>query len=251
MVFGRGKIFGRRKTGQAAFADQPRTEVPLCAIGDIHGRADLLALALEHIADHAMGQALCVGDYVDRGPDSAGVLRMLARRPDIICLMGNHEEMLLDFLDAPAAAGPRWLYNGGAETLISFGVEARAGVSDADTLTTWRDALAQAMGPGLETWLRGLPSYHLSGNVALTHAGGDPSQPMEAQKAEHLHWGHPKLGRTPRSDGLWVVRGHVIMDDPLAQDRVISIDIGAYARDQLCLAQMGPDRDLHFEIVTA
>lgn len=216
----------------------PAPDRPFAAIGDIHGCLELLSRALETTE----GQIVCVGDYIDRGPDSAGVLALLQSRPDITCLMGNHEEMLLAFLDDPLTHAPRWLTFGGANTLDSYGV------SQKGTATQMRDALRAAMGSRTESWLRALPSYWQSGNVAVTHAGAAPDLPMERQDDKVLRWGHPQFGRRVRDDGLWVVRGHVVVDAPKARQGVIEIDTGAYRTGQLTLAHIEAG---HVEFSTA
>ena len=102
----------------------PRPEIPVCIIGDIHGRADLLGLMLTQIktrAAHAPVRILFVGDMIDRGPASAAVLNQIytltqAHPEHTLCLMGNHERMMLDFLTDPAAHGPRWLAAGGGSS---------------------------------------------------------------------------------------------------------------------------------------
>ena len=233
-----------RRWGRSSRADNlppPQSQDPLCAIGDIHGRADLLERALSGITT----QVICVGDYVDRGPDSAGVLRMLQSRPDVICLMGNHEEMMLNFLEDPAASGPRWLHFGGQETLASFGITAPEKPHSDQALTDLRDALRDALGPTLEDWLRALPSVWQSGNLVITHAGADPMRAIADQDPTIFRWGHPKLGQVARRDGLWVLRGHVIYEDPLVDSGVISIDTGAYATGRLTLAHFA-DGELRF-----
>lgn len=213
-----------------------KPEVPLTIIADIHGCAALLERALT--ASH--GQLVCVGDYVDRGPDSAGVLRRLAGRGDIICLMGNHEEMMLSFLDDPLRAGQRWLRAGGRATLASFDIDLPDQVPD-DGLPQIRDQLRQAMGGALEDWLRALPSHWLSGNLLVTHAGADPRRAVQAQSTRDLRWGHPKFGQLPRRDGLWVLRGHVIQDEAFMLDGTIQIDTGAWRTGRLTLAHISTD----------
>lgn len=207
-------------------------DAPFCAIGDIHGRLDLL----EHALARAEAPVVCVGDYVDRGPDSAGVLRLLQSREDVTCLMGNHEEMMLDFLAGPEVAGPRWLRFGGRETLASYGV-----LEPETDLLGARDALRTALGEAGETWLAALPSLWQSGNVAVTHAGADPRAEMSAQSERHLRWGHPKFGKTPRRDNKWVVRGHVVRDEALMQDGTIQIDTGAWHSGRLTLAHISAE----------
>ncbi len=134
------------------------------AIGDVHGCAALLDALLERIADHAGDRAhrlVFLGDYIDRGPDSAGVLHTISRlawaEPDrVTCLMGNHERMLLDALHTPQAA-ERWLYNGGDATLASFGAHEAADLP--------RDTL---------DWIEALPTLHGDAAHWYVHAGFRP-----------------------------------------------------------------------------
>lgn len=100
---------------------------PVVAIGDIHGRYDLL----KKIPEAKSGvQMVCLGDMIDRGEESAQVLRHMCKATNVITLMGNHEEMMLNFLQNPLDNGPRWLRNGGLQTLESFAV---TGVSQTST----------------------------------------------------------------------------------------------------------------------
>ncbi|OWU66697.1 hypothetical protein ATO2_17780 [Roseovarius sp. 22II1-1F6A] len=233
--------------GPAVFAPLA-PEAAFCAVGDIHGRADLLDRLLEKLHEQAPPDAafVCVGDYVDRGEDSARVLRDLqalsVAHPDhVTCLMGNHEEMLLGFLDRPEQAGPGWLRHGGLQTLASFGLPAPAGATP--TPAAWedlRDQLRAALGADLETWLRALPLQWRSGNVAVVHAGADPALPLEAQTTRALLWGHRDFATTPRRDGQWVLHGHTITDMPQMQAGRIAIDTGAYATGRLTAALVLP-----------
>jgi serine/threonine protein phosphatase 1 len=203
------------------------------AVGDIHGQFHLLERLLKAEPDLPI---VFVGDYVDRGDQSAQVLAALKSRPDDICLMGNHEEMMLNFLDKPEESGPRWLRNGGLQTMASFGV---AGLSDATHgrgLITARDRLAEAMGADMIDWLSQLPTQYTTGNVAVVHAGADPQLPMAEQSRSTLLWGHPEFGRRPRQDGMWVVHGHTIVDEARSEGGVVSIDTGAYATGRLTAA---------------
>lgn len=213
----------------------PAPDQVLMVVGDVHGRVDLLA-ALPEL--EGIEQLVFVGDYVDRGPHSADVLRALHGLSDAICLMGNHEEMMLSFLDDPVAHGPRWLSYGGVETLTSFGLGPAAATAPADALLSTRDALVAEMGDDLLTWLRALPSYWRSGNVVITHAGADPALPIEAQDNRSFRWGHPKFATTERNDGLWLIHGHVITPKPTMTRGRINIDTGAYATDRLTAARI-------------
>lgn len=212
------------------------------AVGDIHGRADLLRALLDQVDDAAPGLPLVfLGDYIDRGPDSSGVLRTLRQlevdRPGkVACLSGNHEAMLLDALDAPASNMRIWLRNGGDATLDSFGLP--ADIPD-DALP---DALHDALGHDLIDWLRNRPLLWQSGNVVASHAGGDPTRPIEARRGHGLLWGHRKFLTTPRSDGLWVVHGHYIHATPDMRAGRIALDTGAYRTGRLSAARIAPGK---------
>ncbi|WP_299734072.1 metallophosphoesterase [uncultured Tateyamaria sp.] len=221
--------------------DFPATapESPFIALGDIHGRVDLLEQFLD--LDPAY-PVICVGDYVDRGEDSAAVLRLLAERDDIICLSGNHEEMMRRFLKTPTEAGSRWLRYGGLQTLASFGVSGVTGTSGPEALEEARDQLQEAMGPDLVAWLSDLPTRWQSGNVAVVHAGADPARSIDDQDVQTLHWGHRDFARTQRSDGVWVVHGHTIVDAPSAANGRIAIDTGAYATGNLTAVLVEADK---------
>ena len=221
----------RKPSGRAPLAPV----APFYAIGDIHGRADLLYRLLDRL-DPAL-PVLCVGDYVDRGEHSAEVLRFLRDTPAITCLKGNHEVMLLAFLDAPET-GANWLRNGGLQTLASFAIAGLSESSKGAPLVQARTALRAAMGEELIDWLRNLPLCWQSGNVAVVHAGADPATPIATQREDFLLWGHPDFTRTPRADGVWVVHGHTIVDTPSASDGRIAIDTGAFATNRLTAARI-------------
>ncbi|KMW58830.1 Serine/threonine protein phosphatase [Candidatus Rhodobacter oscarellae] len=236
-------MLGRRARRDAAYVSRfsapIKPEAPFFAIGDIHGCFDQIQRAIARIdAEHPSSTILCVGDFVDRGEQSAEVLTYLhglqaERGARLICLMGNHEEMLLKFLDDPEARGPGWMRHGGLQTLASYRV-----ALDRSDFTVTRDALAEAMGPTLVAWLRALPTSWHSGNVWAVHAGADPALPMEHQGRDTLLWGHRDFGRVARSDGQWVLHGHTIRDAPQVEAGVISIDTGAYATGRLTVAHI-------------
>lgn len=215
-------------------------------VGDVHGRADLLQRFLDSAPSHPV---VCVGDYVDRGDHSAEVLRMLNGRPDVVCLAGNHEEMMLDFIDQPEVAGARWLRHGGLQTLASFGVAGLSETSDDSALRGARQQLVKAMGSALLGWMQGLPSLWQSGNVAVVHAGADPAVPMAQQSEQCLRWGHRNFMRKSRADGVWVVHGHTIVDQPHTRAGRVAIDTGAYATGRLTVATIAPG-DITFDTIT-
>jgi serine/threonine protein phosphatase 1 len=239
------KNFFRRFQSAAPFPDiVPQTS--FVALGDIHGRHDLLMRFLDTEPAH---QIICVGDYIDRGDHSADVLRTLHARPDIICLSGNHEEMMLNFLDAPAKHGNRWLRYGGLQTMASFGVYGVTEASRSEALTSARDKLANAMGDDLITWVRTRLARWQSGNVAVVHAGADPTVAIEDQATRTLYWGHPDFEKKQREDGVWVVHGHTIVDEAHATNGRIAIDTGAYATGVLTAAVIDKN-GLQFQTIT-
>lgn len=216
----------------------PCPDRPLAIIGDVHGCLELLQALLNKIP--AEVQVILVGDYIDRGEDSAGVLRFLSERKHLICLRGNHEDMLLKFLADPARHGGRWLQYGGLQTLASFNILGVQPTAPPEALESYRDALLAAMGPDLITFLKNLPPSYLSGNVLVTHAGANPAVAPEYQNPSELVWGHPDFHKTLRQDGVWVVFGHVIQDQPTASNGRIAIDTGAYATGTLTAALLMP-----------
>jgi len=211
-------------------AFDPSPEAPFIAVGDIHGRSDLLR---KFLAEAPKVQIVLVGDYIDRGDDSAGVLHLLSGRSDLICLSGNHEELMLNFIDAPQTHGARWLRYGGLQTLASYGIAGMTETSDPDAMSNARDALVNAMGEQTLSWLRARPTHWQSGNVSVIHAGANPKVPVAEQSARTHHWGHPNFKKTPRNDGVMVVHGHTIVDAPQNTHGRIAIDTGAYATGRL------------------
>lgn len=213
-------------------------------IGDIHGSFELLEGIGKYIDPDA--KTVFVGDYIDRGLASADVLRVLhgvqTTHPErVVCLMGNHERMLLDFLRRPEKAGKIWLRNGGMETLASYGINGRFPIGSTQALGVVRDALEKAMGPMLIEWLKNLPLKFVSGNVAVVHAGADPDKPLDQQEDKVLLWGHPKFLSRNRRDGMWVAHGHTIVGEPAAKSGRISVDTGAYATGRLTAALVEDD----------
>lgn len=230
----------QRLRGKALFA-LPQPDQPLAIIGDIHGCLDLLQGLLAKLP--AETQVILVGDYIDRGEDSQGVLQLLTERPDLICLRGNHEEMMIQFLTDPTSYGRRWLQHGGLQTLASFGIVGVHTNASLEALEECRGALLVAMGADLQFFLQNLRPWYLSGNVLVAHAGADPAKAPESQDPQNLIWGHPNFEKTPRQDGIWVVYGHVIQGHPKISKGRIAIDTGAYATGRLTAAYISPGMD--------
>lgn len=240
----------RKSPGPAEFDAPIAPGSPFAVIGDIHGSAGLLRQILQHLETETTGPVVSVGDYIDRGENSAAVLDILmdrqSRDPEnTICLMGNHEAMLLEFLDSPTTAGLRWMRHGGRQTLASFGLQSPVFDAPHDDWISLRDGFADRLGPDRLDWLRGLPLYWQSGNVVVAHAAADPSLPLDRQSAQSLLWGHPDFLRRPRQDGLWIAHGHTIVDKPTAEHGRIATDTGAYATGRLTAAWITTG-DIHF-----
>lgn len=249
------RLFKRRPkaTKKAAVDQAPRTlpqpEVPVQVIGDIHGMATLTDKLIEKLPDDAI--TITVGDYVDRGDDSAAVLRLLRERqkanPEtFLCLMGNHEKMLLDFIDRPQERGGRWLKYGGLQTLASFGLGGVTENASPQDMVRIRDRFRDLLGPELEAWLRALPKVWNSANLWVVHAAASPGRPMSEQEDRVLLWGHPKFLSTPRPDGQWVVHGHTVTDLPEQRNSRIAIDTGAYFSGRLTAARILPNGEVDF-----
>ena len=227
-------------------ADPPRPEFPVAIVGDIHGRADLLGVLLGKISKEAPDSTLIfVGDYVDRGPDSRGVIGKLRELDAAICLRGNHETMLLEFLDDPIEKGGRWLRNGGVETLTSYGISLGED-SCTDEVLNASKALKNTLTDGSEDWLRALPIFWQSGNLLATHAGPDPAAPIAGQAERDFLWGHRRFLRDNRTDGIWVAHGHWVLDQATVGEGRIGVDTGAWASGRLSAALINPDGAVQF-----
>jgi serine/threonine protein phosphatase 1 len=181
------------------------------AIGDVHGRFDLLSLALDEIGDLEAQDARLVmlGDYVDRGPESREVVDELMRRSSdtrVVCLRGNHEEMMLRALEDPGAEGP-WFLNGGDATLASYGGEVPA---------------------EHRAWLRGLPISHQSEHQVFVHGGVRPGVPLDAQDPRDLLWIRQPFLDSGEDFGKHVVHGHTPARAPELRPNRSNLDTGAY-----------------------
>ncbi len=217
------------------------------AVGDVHGRHDLLARLLERVLADAAGspgppRVVFLGDYIDRGEEvreTVELLRGLEARGEVapVFLMGNHEQMLLGFLRDPAE-GDRWLRYGGLQTLMSYGVGGLPGLRAGDEAPRVRDELIAAMGPHL-AFIEALRPAYQAGNVLFAHAGADPAIPPEEQPVDTLLWGCESFHRVDRSDGVWVVHGHFVVDEPAAERGRIPVDTGAYFSGRLTAARIG------------
>jgi serine/threonine protein phosphatase 1 len=219
------------------------------AVGDIHGRADLLRPMLEALEARGEqdtrpgGRPLVVflGDYVDRGPNSAEVLDLiLTHRPagfERHYLKGNHEESMLGFMAAPLQ-NRAWVLQGGAETLRSYGVSPPPplGAADADWLIA-AEQLSARVPDGHKLFLNTLERYLVFGDYAFVHAGVNVNRPLERQTDSELFWSRKQFLAARRRYSHRIVHGHTPVDHPYADKRRVAVDTGAYATGVLTAAR--------------
>ena len=212
------------------------------AIGDIHGCLDrLVALHARIAADLAERPVeapviIHLGDYVDRGPDSAGVVRhLLAGFAGAACvnLIGNHEHMMLAALDGgDPDALDQWLGNGGAAALRSWGVPVPPSKGDLERLIP----------DGHREFLCGLTPCHSEGGYLFVHAGLRPGVPLKRQSLEDLIWIREPFLSWTGDFGVVVVHGHTPTKEPVVTSNRIAIDTGAVLGGKLTCAVLEADQ---------
>ena len=211
------------------------------AIGDIHGHLDLLEAAHARIAadraatgDH-VAPVIHLGDLVDRGPDSRGVVEFLsagcaAGRPWVV-LQGNHDYLFSLFLDDPDAVAHgrlpahAWLEPniGGASTLASYGVQE----ADARPLAEVHRAASTAVPASHRRFMAARPGLHRAAGAIFVHAGIRPGIALEKQSLRDLLWIRDSFLGDRRDHGALVVHGHTAIDAPTHYGNRVNIDSGA------------------------
>ena len=229
---------------------RPDARVPdgtrIYAVADIHGRLDLLDRILDLIQSDsetrapASTQLVFLGDYVDRGSDSKGVVsRLIGGLPPgftPVFLKGNHEAMLMGFLDEPGV-GLDWLYNGGNAALLSYGVEhsvvqdaffrGKAGLAEANV------AFRTSLPDDHLQFYRSLRPWFRSGGYFFAHAGVRPGVALDAQAETDLIWIRDDFLRHPSDFGAVVVHGHTPARVPEDLHNRIGIDTLAFRTGRL------------------
>lgn len=209
------------------------------AIGDIHGRADLFAALIDAVeADDAartpaQTTVILLGDLVDRGPDSAGVIAMARawqQRRKVRILAGNHEEMFIDSF-ASKDVLREFLRHGGRETILSYPVDPeeyrRAELGETQ-------ALMRAAIPAEDiAFIQSFEDRIVIGDYAFVHAGVRPGVPIAEQRVSDLRWIRRPFLEDPDLHEQMVVHGHSIADEPQFRVNRIGIDTGAYASGRL------------------
>jgi serine/threonine protein phosphatase 1 len=194
-----------------SLADGKLTPVRLLALGDIHGCRRPLAALLEQVAPTADDRVVFLGDYIDRGPDSAGViddlLELRARFPETVFLRGNHEQMLLDVLAGGDPAS--FLFNGGGKTVASYRAR-NAWPPPAEHLAFFEQ----------------LPAWLVTERFIFVHAGLRPGLPVQGQLPDDLLWIRHEFLDSGHDWGKTVVFGHTPREEPLLTESRIGLDTG-------------------------
>lgn len=229
----------------AVTPDAPHYSIPdgqrVYAIGDIHGRADLLGELLDLIAHDdksrraAQTTIVFLGDLVDRGPQSAQVVELAMRLAgsDIACifLMGNHEELFLLTCLGDQQVGGTFHRAGGRATLLSYGVDPEAyDGCEAHQIS----ALADRHVPRAHIdFIESFQDYWVCGDYCFVHAGIQPDVALDAQTTSDMRWIRSEFLNSEIDHGLMVIHGHTITRDVEERHNRIDIDTGAYASGKL------------------
>lgn len=244
-------MFGLGRKPAAASGAQVPAGLRVYAVGDVHGRFDLLRQLLRLIeADNAArGTAethvVMLGDLIDRGPESAEIIDFfLAGPPSFACfhfVMGNHEEMLLKQIYEPSEESlSHFLRYGGRETFESYGVPQRVlDMPERYSFAGLTDAVPQSH----RAFLEGMEDMVRFGDYLFVHAGIRPDVPIEEQSPSDLRWIRAQFLHSDVDHGVVVVHGHTIIDEPEIRHNRIGIDTGAYQSGRLtALGLEGGDR---------
>lgn len=231
---------------------EPRTCTPagqrIYAIGDIHGRLDLFEQLLELIAadDAARGPAdtrlVLLGDLIDRGPDSCGVIERamtLVQGGKVRVLAGNHEEMLLTSLE-DAETLRHFLRHGGKETLFSYGLQ-RSDYAQAK-LEWVHEQINALVPPAHIAFMQAMEDQIIYGDYLFVHAGIRPGVPLDQQTTPDLRWIRREFLDYVEPHSHTVIHGHTIADDPVVRSNRIGIDTGAFATGRLTAIGLEDDQ---------
>jgi serine/threonine protein phosphatase 1 len=259
-VLGRGvaRVVGQRGespvTKQVVLPGPPATVPPgrrVYAIGDIHGRADLLVKLLDELrADIEKGGfegrpiLVFLGDYVDRGFQSKDVIDVLLGSSlspfETYFLKGNHEAAMLQFLRDPSI-GPRWAEFGGVETLVSYGVRPPRTRTSPDEWALASQTLNDMLPPNHLHFLTNLDLSVRIGDYVFVHAGVRPGVPLDQQSEYDLLWIRDEFLSDRRPLGAVIVHGHTPTSKPHKDSRRIGVDTGAYLSGRLTAARFEHD----------
>jgi len=224
------------KSPPAAASTPPETRI--YAVGDIHGRADLLREIMARIDDDLWRRPVeyaaevYLGDYIDRGPDSKDVIDMLAARVvryNAVCLRGNHEDLMEHFLHDPRVL-QSWLKLGGIYTLRSYGVVVR---SDTEAAEPVHRQFRQVFPRAHQLFFECLRPWICCGDYLFVHAGIRPGVPFDRQSIADLLWIRDEFLSSTRDHGKRIVHGHTPVPHPDVRANRINIDTGAWRTGML------------------
>jgi serine/threonine protein phosphatase 1 len=238
---------------KSARDSKPPPGTRVYAVGDIHGQSERLRALHDCILKDAKSAPesrrviVYVGDYVDRGPNSPGVLDMMIANPlegfSCIHLKGNHEDFMLRFIDGDIEAGANWFANGGDATLASFGIDIEDKWPDYTVLITWQEELRRAVSVEQRRFLDSLVLSHVEGDYAFVHAGVRPGIPLDAQKPRDLMWIRDEFHTSRADHGYVIVHGHSVTSKAVSRANRIGIDTGAgYGRALTAVVLSGVER---------
>jgi serine/threonine protein phosphatase 1 len=217
-------------------------------VGDIHGRVDLLAAVHQRIDEDKVRTRpertveIYLGDYVDRGPDPAGVVSRLIERGQstyALFLRGNHEQLLLDFLDGRDCL-EQWQTLGGIATMLSYGVPTSL-LSRPPSADAVRASLIQALPEAHKTFYQQTGSYVRASPYLAVHAGVRPGVTLEDQTVGDLLGIRQDFLDFQGDLGFIVVHGHTPVMTPDLRRNRINIDTGAFATNRLTCLRIGED----------
>jgi len=223
------------------------------AIGDVHGCLDLLdglLLGIESETAAIAGEKWIVmlGDYIDRGPDSSGVIAHLLAPPPAdfrrFCLRGNHEQVMLDFLRDPET-NAYWLGEGGIETLESYGVDL-GGFSDDAPLSELVERMEAVIPAAHLSFLNELPFMLVLPRWVFVHAGIRPGIDVDRQRDDDLIWIREEFHRAPPTPGWRIVHGHTPAREPVVTPARICVDTHCFFRGRLTAVRVTPDGETAF-----
>lgn len=243
------------KRGTTKRDEYPRIpeDMRIFAVGDIHGRTDLLKrLHQQILEDAATCPPACekvvvyVGDYIDRGLDSRGVIDLLSSNPlpgfAQVCLMGNHEQMLLNFLE-DESVGEFWFAIGGKATVFSYTKDSDDPAVSSRSFPEIQEALRRNIPEKHFRFFSRLKFCHEIGDYFFAHAGVRPGTPIEEQDPRDLLWIREEFTQSKREHGKVVVHGHSISRKPEIRANRINVDTGAYATNALtCVVLEGGEQ---------
>ncbi|RPF71959.1 metallophosphoesterase family protein [Aurantiacibacter spongiae] len=225
------------------------------AVGDIHGRADLLETLIAAIEvddgnrPRAQTTVILLGDLVDRGPESARVIALAREwqaQRDVRILLGNHEEMFLESFTSLDMLR-HFLRHGGRDTVLSYGVDKREFTSA--SVSAIQQMMKDCVPVADRDFISGFSDMVRIGDYLFVHAGIEPGVPLEDQRRANLRWiREPFLSHTS-SHGVVVVHGHTISDEPEDNGNRIGIDTGAYDTGRLTALLLEGEKRCYLEAV--